>query len=279
MRETAFHPQRILNKRYALPPEHGAWIWWLGPLVIGMAAAGQLRPELALLTIASLAAFLLRHPSTILIKTFTGRRPRLDRTPAWIWAVLYAGLAAVAVAGLVLTGQAKILFLGLPGLPVFLWHLWLVSRREERGQPGVEIIAAGVLALAAPAGYWVAGGEADRIAWLLWILTWLQSASSIVFVYLRLSHRKLENFPSLCDRMRMGTRALSYYGFNLFLCLGCVLLGWIPYGVLLAFAVQMGDAIQGVLQPTIGLRPTSIGFRQLAFSLIFVGMMATAFLT
>ena len=47
------------------------------------------------------------------------------------------------------------------GSLVFAWYLWLVGRREERRQIGMELLATGVLALTAPAGYWVGVGRPD----------------------------------------------------------------------------------------------------------------------
>jgi hypothetical protein len=275
---TSMKKTLIWRKHYALPSEHGAWIWWVGPLMIGVAATGQIQPELGLLGIAVLAAFLLRQPTSILVKSLVGRRSRQDRAPALVWTLLYTAAVIMAIAGLVFRGQDKILLLGLPGLSVFLWHLWLVSRKEERGQPGVEIVAAGVLSLAAPAAYWVAEGETDRTAWLLWALTWLQSASSIVYVHLRLAQRKMETLPNFRQRLSMGSRTLSYYGFNFAFSLLTVLMGWMPVGVSLAFGVQLVEATQGVFQPAVGAKPTTIGIRQLLFSNLFVGMMIAAFL-
>ncbi|MFN2236858.1 MAG: hypothetical protein ACK2U1_21730 [Anaerolineales bacterium] len=83
-----------------------------------------------------------------------------------------------------------VLYLSIPGVFVFGWHLWLVSQRAERRQIGVEIVASGVLALSAPAAYWTSVGETDPLGWWLWILTWLQSAASIVYAYLVLGAKR-----------------------------------------------------------------------------------------
>ena len=77
-------------------------------------------------------------------------------------------LALAGGAALALQGFWYLLLLAIPALPVFGWHLWLVSRRRERRQPGVEIVGAGVLALAAPAAYWVGRGAPEPLGWWLW---------------------------------------------------------------------------------------------------------------
>ena len=98
-----------------------------------------------------MAAFLIRQPFTIAIKVYSGRRSKGDLSTAQFWMMVYGVIALLAILGLTLNGFAYVLYLAIPGIPVFAWHLWLVSRREERRQAGIEIVATGVLALAAPA--------------------------------------------------------------------------------------------------------------------------------
>jgi len=169
--------------------------------------------------------------------------------------------------------------LAVPGVAVFAWHLWLIGRREERGQMGVEIVGAGVLALAAPAAYWVAGGLSPSLPWLLWLLCWLQSAASIVLVYFRLAYRKLEAVPSLDERLRDGRRALAYNGFNAVLASALALAGAVPPLVASAFLLMLLDTIGAVARPPLGHPPTRIGVRQLAASFLFVALCVLGFLT
>lgn len=268
----------ILKKRYALPSEHGSWIWWIGPLLIGAAAAGNFTMDLLWLTLAMLAAFLFRQPASMLVKTFSRRRPESDRLPALIWGSLYASVALAAFAVLLSRGHTHLLFLIIPGIPVFLWHLWLVSQRAERGQRGIELVGAGVLALAAPAAYWVAGGMQNELAWILWALTWLQSAASIVLVYQRLSQRKQESPGGLADRLKGGQRTLAYHLFNLALAIFFYANDRIPLLFVLAFGLTLFDALDGILRPAVGVKPARIGVRQLIVSSLFVAISFTGFI-
>lgn len=270
--------RRIWRKHYALPAEHGAWIWWIGPLVIGAAAGGEPGPLLGLLSLTALFAFLLRQPATIAVKALSGRRTRDELRPALVWSAIYMGLTAVGVALLVGSGQGRLLLLAIPGILIFSWHLWLVSRRRERQRPGVEILGAGALALTAPAAYWISGGGSDREAWLLWGLTWLQSAASIVHVHLRLQQRHLDHLPTMASRFRMGKRSLIYNGFNQLTSLALALSGWVPSLVPVAFGITFLDALEGVLRPAVGARPRRIGVRQLLISSAFVVVMVLAYL-
>jgi hypothetical protein len=267
---TEWTPGRLWRRHYALPSEHGAWIWLLGPYLIGL-AAGDVRDPLALvLLIAALAAFLTRQPTSIAVKVFSGRRPRRELGPAIVWGLFYGLIALGGVAVLVSAGYGQLLWLAAPGLPVFAWHLWLVGRRKERGQAGVEIVGAGVLALSAPAAYWVAGGEQQVLAWILWGLSWFQAAASIVYVHLRLEQRRLEAQPDRSERWRMGARTLAYHIFNLLACLALAVAGWVPWLAPVAFFLMLFDALDGVIHPAVGASPRDIGLRQLAASTLFV---------
>jgi hypothetical protein len=268
----------VWRKSFALPSEHGAWIWWIGPMVVGAAAAGRLVPDFAILCAAALAAFLLRQPVVMAVKVISGRRPREDLPAAAFWTSVYSLIGAMAVASLVARGHPSVLWLALPGVAVFTWHLWLISRRQERGQMGIELVGAGVLALAAPAALWVCGSGPDQRGWLLWGLTWLQSAASIVLVYHRLAQRRLSAAPPVPDRWRMGARAILYHVFNLAFSTTLAAASQVPALVPVAFGLMLLDALEGIGRPPIGARPTAIGFRQLGASLAFVVVMAAAYL-
>jgi hypothetical protein len=260
---------RIFRKRYALPSEHGAWIWWIGPFILGIAAGGGLNSALGILLLAALAAFLSRQPTTLVVKVLSGRRPSSEMAPALIWVSLYLAIALGSAAFLINRGYSSILLLAVPGLPVFAWHLWLISRKEERGQQGIELVGSGVLALSAPAAYWVSGGENALEAWIIWGLSWLQSAASIVYVYLRLRQRRLTTPLSKGEKWRMGTRTLVYHLFNFSLASALAIKDLTPFGVPIAFALVLLDALEGVANPPLGAKPTAIGLRQLASSSLF----------
>jgi hypothetical protein len=153
-----------------------------------------------------------------------------------------------------------------------------VSRREERGQQGIELVGSGVLALTAPAAYWVSGGENVPEAWIIWALSWLQSAASIVYIYLRLRQRQLTTPLAKNEKWRMGTRTLAYHTFNLALSTTLTLLNFIPFGMPIAFALVLLDALEGIANPPLGAKPVSIGIRQLISSTLFFLISASAYI-
>ena len=253
----------LYRKHIAIPQDHGSWVFILCPLLVGIFAGGRFTSASFNLIIASLAAFLLRQPITIAAKAVSGRRTKDYLPGAFFWIIVYGFIALLALAALISKGYGYILFLALPGIPVFAWHLWLVGRREERRQINVEIIATGVLSLVAPAGYWIGIGRYNPIGWWLWILVWMQSAASIVYAYLRLEQREQTKSVARSGMWRMGVRAFAYTTFNLASTLSLGLFAALPRFLFIPYLLQWIETIWGVFHPAIGWKPIKIGTRQL----------------
>ena len=268
MTESTFS-QTYLRRHIAIPTDHGSWVFIISPLLIGLFAGGSWTTASFYLVIGVMAAFLIRQPVTIAFKAYSGRRSRRDLPAAWLWMLVYALIAVLALAGLIAQGFAYLLLLAVPGIPVFIWHLVLVSRRAERRQVGVEVVGCGVLALAAPAAYWVGVSSPDPVGWWLFLLTWFQSAASIVYIYLRLEQRKLKTAPDRVSLLRMARRALLYTSFNL---LAVLCLGWariLPAWLFIPYALQWVESLWGAFHPAVSYKPTRIGIRQLIVSSLF----------
>ncbi len=257
------------RKTIALPSDHGSWVFILSPLIIGLFAGGQWKDASLILVVGAMAAFLVRQPATMAVKSISGRRPSRDLPAAIFWISIYGLVGLAALVGLVLKGYGFVLLLALPGLPVFAWHLILVSRRSERRQLGVELVGVGVLALAAPAAMWVGIGNADPSGWLLFLLVWFQSAASIVYAYLRLEQRTLSALPDIPNRLRMARRALLYTTFNLVGACTLAIFNIVPTLLPLPYALQWGETVWGSFHPALGVKPTRIGVRQLIVSILF----------
>ncbi len=258
--------QSIFRRQIALPQDHGSWIFLLSPLLIGLFAGGSFSLASAFLIIAAMAAFLIRQPVTIAVKVYSGRRGEQDLAAARVWMLVYAVIILAAVAGLIWQGFAIVLYLSVPAIPVFTWHLYLVSRRSERRQAGVEILATGILSLAAPAALWVGKGHYDPIGWALWLLIWLQAAAAIVYAYLRLEQRSLADIPEQSVLFLMGRRAMLYTSFNLGAVTVMSLTGLAPRFLALPFLLQWIETFWGITHPAIKHKPVEIGIRQLIVS-------------
>ncbi len=260
---------KLFRKHIAIPQDHGSWVFILSPLLIGSFAAGTFTPATLSLIVAALAAFMLRQPAATLVKIYAGRRSRDDLHPARFWFALYAAIALIALTNLILNGFADLLYLAVPGAAIFAWHLWLVSKREERRQINVEIIATGVLALAAPAVYWVGVDHYDPLGWWLWGLIWLQNAASIVYAYLRLEQRDQARGLERSELWKQGWRAALYTSFNLASVLILSLIAVLPRLLFLPYLIQWLETMWGITHPAAGWKPTRIGVRQLIVSIVW----------
>ena len=268
----------LFQKHIALPQQHGAWAIWLGPFAIGVGGSDSIQPGLFWLAIASLGGFLSLQPFTILVKVLAGRRLRTDLYPALVWVAAYGLLVLVGGVGLLATGTLFIVWLGLVALPVLVWQMLLVARREERNQLGVELVGAGVLCLAAPAAYWTNSGGLNAQGWWWFVLCWLQAAGAIVYIYLRLEHRRLTVLPDWGQRLKIGWRSTLYNVANLIIVAALVAFGIAPGGVLIPFSLMCAEAVYGgLLRPGIGARPAAIGIRQVLVTVVFAVLMILAY--
>jgi len=261
--------RKFFKHNIAITNEHGSWVFLLSPLLIGIFAGKNWSTPLTYLIIASLSGFLIRQPVTIALKAHVGRRSRKDLSEAVFWILVYGAIGLLMIVGIVLRGFGYVLYLVIPGVFVFGWYLWLVSHRAERRQIGVEIVASGVLALSAPAAYWISVGSTDTLGWWLWGLTWLQSAASIVYAYLRLEQRTWSQIPTIKSRLRFGRRAILYSGFNFGVTIFFSSIGFLPTWIFTPYALQFGETIWGTFNPAVGVKPTRIGLRQLTVSTFF----------
>ncbi len=243
----------------------------LSPLLVGIFAGRSLHHGTVVLAIAALIAFLLRQPVTTIVKVYSGRRPRTDLPAALFWSAAYGLVGLLALGELVGFGDGYVAYLAIPGIPIFAWHLWLVSRRAERRQTVVEVAATGVLALAAPGAYWIGIQHYDPFGWWLWFLTWLQSAASILYAYLRLSQRVLPSVPDRSEQWRMARGAVAFTTFNVWFSLALGLIGALPRLIFVPYAVQWLESLWGTFHPAVKFKPVRIGVRQLIVSTLWTG--------
>lgn len=267
----------ILLPHVALPRQHGSWALWLAPYVIGVAVGGRPGPALIWLTVALLGGFLAIQPLTVLVKILAGRRSASDRASACFWLGVWLVTALAGAAGMTIAGHGRILWLVPPALAVLAWQMWLVGIHAERRQRGAEIASAGVLALAAPSACLVTGGSAETAGWL-WLLCWLQAAGSIVYVYLRLEQRHSRSTLPWRTRLRQSAAAVFCHLVSLAVVITLAALRRVPEGTIMPFCVLLVEAAYGGwVSPATGLRPTSIGMRQVFVHALFAALMISAY--
>lgn len=251
-------PPPVRLRTIALPVEHGGWGFLAEPILLGLALA----PSWAGLAIglATLAAFLMRHPA----KLYWRNRHRLDLSPrfrvARRFALLYAGLAvggfAVAVALAGWRPLAPFLMLS-PLLAVY--GAFDVRNKARRLLP--ELTAPMGLAASAPA-IALAGGWEWSGAWVLWLLLQARAVPSILYVRARL---RLERGDEI-DRRPSSLSHLAAVVLGVALWRGA----FAPGLTAAALVVLLARAFRG-LSP--GRRPAiakEVGFSELAFGLGYV---------
>jgi hypothetical protein len=258
------------RRHVAVPSDHGSWVFLVSPLLIGLFAGGRVDTPTAYLLVAAICGFLIRQPITIAVKIFSGRRSREDLDAALFWIIAYSLVGLLHILGLVIRGFDYVLYLLVPAAPVFVWYLILVSRRAERRQMMLEVVASGALALTAPAAMWVGLGRYDSLGWMLWLLTWAQSAASIVYTYVRLEQRvRPVEEAAVVPHVRT---AILLASFNLIAVIGLWVFARISPWLVLAFVPQWLEVLWGVRHPATGQKPKTIGMRQLAISTLYTAL-------
>ena len=261
--------KRFFQRHIAIPQDHGAWVFLFSPLLVGIFAGKTFNAASLALVVAATAAFLIRQPLTVAVKAYAGRRPKSDLPAARFWLIIYGVIGLASAAELAVLGYSMLAWLAVPAIPVFAWHLWLVSRREERRKPIVEIAGSGALALTAPAALWVSSGSYEPSGWLLWVLCWLQGSASILYAYMRLEQRAWKVIPESKILLKTASVPLVFTIFNLLFASGLAFSGVVPAWLPVAFCIQLFETIWGAARPAIQVKPTLIGIRQLIVSTIF----------
>jgi hypothetical protein len=268
---------RLWQKKVALPPEKGGWVWWIGPLVLGAAAARGLHPDLLAVVVAGFAGFSLRQPVNLILRARARGRTPEELSAARVWAALYALALGLAGLWLVLRGHRWALAMAAAGAPVLGWSFRLVWQGDERHQHRLQALAAALLSLTGPAAYWSCGGRDNRTALLVWLLPVLQSVASIVHVVLRLAQRRLDRVPPAAERWRAGLPALAWHTAGLAAALAAWAAGWAHPLVPAAFLLPLAEGIHAVEHPPLGHSARRLGFQQLALDIAFLAVAAAGF--
>ena len=184
-------------KTIALPVEHGGWGITLEPILLGLLVAPSAAG--AGLAVATVGAFLARHPFKI-VAGDRRRGRRFQRTPvAERFAIVYA---CVAVAGLAfaLYGARSYAFL-LPlalSAPLALVQLWQDAAGRSRGL--LPELAGSVAMGSVAASIALAGGATWPLALGLWAVLAARFVPAIIYVRARLAAlhgKRVAHLPSL----------------------------------------------------------------------------------
>jgi hypothetical protein len=190
--------RRERRRALILPREHGAWGLLLVPMVTGAGVAfhqaSHIFPLILLLT-AALALFWLRTPLESLLGTSAMRAQTLEESHTLRSAiVLFAGIAAVALAALLWAGRNADLWpLGAAVAAAFIAQA-VLKKLSRRTRMLSEMVGTVGLTASAPAAYYVITGEFNATAWMLWLANILFAGDQIHYVQLRIHTAKIQGF-------------------------------------------------------------------------------------
>lgn len=247
----------------ALPTEHGGWGFISEPIILGLLLA----PGGAALTlsIAALAAFLLRQPLKLYLKDRRAGR-NVPRTRLARRFVLIYGSILVSAGGLtlLLTPTLTALLPLLLTLP-FLSLQLLADMRSQSRTLAAEMagsIAPGVLASAIV----LMQDWALLSALGLWLALAIKAVTAVLYVRARL---RLEYGKDAPRRLAVGAHLVG-----LALLMGAAGYGVLPWTAPLAMSLLLGRATLG-LSALRRPRPARIiGMQEIAYGLIFVVLIA-----
>ncbi|MDI3257749.1 MAG: YwiC-like family protein [Kyrpidia sp.] len=229
---------------WVIPREHGAWMMWIGPLIVGIGATPWKYTQI-LLVGASLFAFMAADPF------LQGLRQPRRRGYWWRWAWGYGVVAAafgipllVAVPGLVFAGIGAAVCLAVNSV--------FALRRQDRHLVN-DLLAIAGLTLTGIAAYLVGRGSLDEPAWGFWALCVAYFFGTALYV------------KSLIRERRNRTLKWAANVYGTVLALTCLAAGWAVAVACLPAAVRAW-AIRQERPPKV----KTIGILEIAISLWFV---------
>lgn len=244
----------------ALPVEHGGWGFLLEPLLLGLMVVPS--RAAATLSLAVIAAFLLRQPAKIILVDLRRGRTVSRTQLAWRFAILYGALALMGVAATVgLAGFDWLLppLLSLPFGLAFLYYDLTQPGRTWQAEITAPVALASATASMAMIHGWPLGASVA-----LWIALAARAIPSILYVRARLR----------LDRGREPDRALPILAhvIALFVVATLIQIDLLPWLSLIPFVILLARAIHG-LSP----RRWRVSVKTLGFSELVIGV-ATVFL-
>lgn len=267
-----------MNFKPLLPKEHGSWAMLIVPLLLGAIIAPGWDWPVLILMVAAFGFFLVRFPLALLIKT--RRRANANRAETWRWVYIYGGITALSGGWLVLAERLWFLALiGIFGIGLLLFHLWLVYRRQEMSVIG-ELSGIVGLALGAPMAYYTTSGQLDNTAILLWLISVLYFGGTVFYIKLKVRQQPRLPVPNhLSDRLVKAKACLAYQTIALTLIILLATLRQAPLLTPLALVPATIKILHGAWtwQDKKSLNLLRLGVTEIFHAVAFSGLVVLAF--
>jgi hypothetical protein len=249
-----------------MPVEHGGWGLLIEPLLAGVVLAPS--SSAPGLVVAAAGAFLLRHPLKLLLAD-RRRGARYPRTAAAERvAAAYAGIAALGALAALATAPGQTWLPLLAAAPLGAFQLVYDARHQGR-RLAPELMGAVALGSTACA-LTLADGWAAAAALSLWALMAMRAVSSVTYVRARLRRQRGQEGGT---GVAIGVQAAA-----LVAAAALAGLGIAPRLAVLAFAVLLGRAAQGLSPHARPASTRAVGFSELAYGALTTALIAAGYL-
>jgi hypothetical protein len=162
---------------------------------------------------------------------------------------------------------------------LLLFHLWLVSRRQEMSVVG-ELAGIFGLALGAPMAYYTASGLLDITAAALWLVNALYFGGTVFYIKLKVRQQPRLPAPDRAsERLVKAKACLAYQTIALTVMLLLIAFQWAPWLALLAFVPVTIKVVHGAWhwQDKKSLSLTRLGITELVHAVAFAVLVIIAF--
>jgi hypothetical protein len=259
-------PNGVRLRTVALPTEHGGWGLSLEPVALGLVLAAS--PTAFCLAVATLGAFLARHPLKIAAADWR-RRQRFPRTAAAErFALLYGGVAAASFAAAVALAPSPAFLLPLLlAAPMAVVQLFYDCAGRSRAL-WPELSGATALAAVAAAAA-LAGGWAAAPAFGLWAVLAARVVPTILYVRARLL--RLRGKPAATAPVFVAHAAAAVA------VLALARAGVVPWLAVAAVVALLARTLAGFRERG-AVTAKRVGVRELAFGVMTVTALAAGHL-
>jgi hypothetical protein len=249
----------------AVPNEHGGWGMLAEPLLVGLAVAPS--PAGGCLLLASLAAFLARHPLKLAISD-RRRGARYPRTAAAErFALGYSAVAAGAAAGAYALGGLPPFIPLLAVAPLAAVQAFFDARLQGR-HLAAELCGGVALAALAPA-VMVAGGWPWIPSLAAGALLAMKAATAVLYVRTR-----LRLVRGLAPRVWPAHAA---HAAALAAATALAVAAAAPWTAVAATALLLARSVHGLSAARPAVRPQVIGFQELGLGVAFAAALAVGY--
>jgi hypothetical protein len=263
--------------RPIVPKEHGAWAVIYAAFLAGVGVAGQVTLPVILFLVGVTAAALANGPFAILVRPTPGTAHLARQRQAWAWLVLYGVAAAAGLGSLPIAFQMTFLLpFGMAGILFLLLRAVLIRERGDRTLPG-ELVGTAGLTLVGPAAHAVAAGGVRPVGAVLWLLLFLFFASGVFYVRMRIHAMVAQRRGEASSSNPAVWSCVLYHGLLFAVIPSLVIVGLIPWPVLLAFAPALWRAAAALRREGTRLDVRRLGWSEVAVATAFVLLLIVAF--